>query len=115
MGLLDQIAGGARGGGAPQKAGLGQTVAAGVILALLVKAIRAHQAQPQGRSFDPAPAPAQAQGAGQGGLGGILGSLTGGGGLGGLLGGSLGGLLGGLGGAGALGGLVRQMQQNGFG
>jgi uncharacterized protein YidB (DUF937 family) len=112
MGLLDQMMGG---GHAQRRPGLGDTVAAGVVLALLVKAIRAHQAHQasapaQGRSFDPA-AQAQAQGGGMGG-GGLLG------GLGGLLGGGgggLGGLLGGLGGAGALGSLIGRFQQNGYG
>jgi len=123
MGLLDQVLGGAGLGpqGGAQRPGLGGTVAAGVVLALLVKAVRSyeasHGAMGQGRSFDP-----QAQSAGdraaasptaaQGGLGGILG------GLGGMLGGGgggLGGLLGGLGGAGALGALINQFQQKGYG
>lgn len=116
MGLLDSIIGG---GGQPQRRpGLGDTLAAGVVLALLVKGVRHYQAthgqapgaaQPQGRSFDP-----QAQGApgpsGGGGPGGLLG------GLGGLMsGGGLGGLLGELGGAGALGALVDRFRQKGYG
>lgn len=127
MGLLDGMLGGAMGGGQPRQGhGLGSTVAAGLVLALLVKGVRQYQAShpaggvaPQGRSFDPqAPqvSTGQAPMGGQGGgLGGILGSLTGGG-LGGLLGGGgLGGLLGGLGGAGALGALISQFQQKGYG
>lgn len=118
MGLLDGILGG---GGQPQRSpGLGGTVAAGVVLALLVKGVRQYQARhggapgQDGRSFDPQ---AQAQGSG-GGLGGMLGGVLGGGGggLGGMLGGGgLGGMLGGLGGAGALGSLISQFQQKGFG
>jgi uncharacterized protein YidB (DUF937 family) len=107
MGLLESIIG----GGQPQRRpGLGDTVAAGVVLALLVKAVRQWQATHEvpgaaGRSFDPQAAPAPAQAGG--GLGGILGGLMGGGGLGGLLSG--------LGGAGALGALVSRFQQKGFG
>lgn len=116
MGLLDGVLGNMVGGGARPRQGhsLGSTVAAGVILALLVKGVRQYQAThgqapaPAGRSFDPQAQPAPApQG---GGLGGILG------GLGGMLGGGgLGGLLGGLGGAGALGALISQFQQKGYG
>ncbi|HSV03967.1 MAG TPA: YidB family protein [Phenylobacterium sp.] len=109
MGLLDSMLG----GGQPQrKPGIGDTVAAGVVLALLVKAIRQHQAsqaaagQP-GRSFDPGAPNAQPQAASGGLLGGLGGLLAGGGGLGGLLGG--------LGGAGALGALVSRFQQSGHG
>jgi uncharacterized protein YidB (DUF937 family) len=117
MGLLDQVLGGAGLGpqAGVQRPGLGGTVAAGVVLALLVKAVRSYEASHgpggAGRSFDP-----QAQAAGgaapsQAGMGGILG------GLGGMLGGGggLGGLLGGLGGAGALGALINQFQQKGYG
>ena len=120
MGLLDGILG----GGQPQRSpGLGGTLAAGVVLALLVKGVRQYQAThggapgQTGRSFDPQTQQAPAQGAGMaGGLGGILGGLTSGGGLGGMLGGGgLGGLLGGLGGAGALGSLISQFQQSGHG
>lgn len=111
MGLLDGVLGG-MGGQPQQRPGLGGTLAAGVVLALLVKGVRQYQATHggvpgQGRSFDPNAQGAPAQ-AGGGGLGGILGSLTGGGG-------GLGGLLGGLGGAGALGSLVSHFQQKGFG
>lgn len=113
MGLLDGILG----GGQPQRRpGLGDTLAAGVVLALLVKAVRQFQASHAGqspqseRSFDPN-APAQ----GQGGVPGALGGLLGGGGLAGGMGGGLGSLLGGLGGAGALGALVSRFQQGGFG
>lgn len=99
MGLLDGVIGNMTGAGrSARRPGMGSTVAAGVVLALLVKAIRNHQAGQaagEGRSFDP-------QGS-QGGLGGLLG------------GGGLGGLLGGLGGAGALGALVGRLQQKGLG
>ena len=116
MGLLDGILG----GGQPQRSpGLGGTLAAGVVLALLVKGVRQYQAShggapgQDGRSFNP-----EAQrGAPGGGLGGMLGGMLGGGGgggLGGMLsGGGLGGMLGGLGGAGALGSLINQFQQKG--
>jgi uncharacterized protein YidB (DUF937 family) len=132
MGLLDGVLGGALGGGQQRRGhSLGSTVAAGVVLALLVKGVRQYQAthpqgaSPQGRSFDPQQQPQQIPQGGamsqpaQGGLGGILGGLLGGGrggGLGGMLGGgNLGGLLGGLGGAGALGALLSQFQQKGYG
>jgi uncharacterized protein YidB (DUF937 family) len=104
MGLLDSVVSGAvrqpRG-----KPGLGQTVAAGVVLALLVKAIRQHQnAQPQ-TSQSPAAPPSQPQAPG----GGLLG------GLGGLFGsGGLSGILGGLGGSQALNRLVGQLKQRGL-
>jgi len=114
MGLLDQVLGA---GGPQKKPGLGDTVAMGVILALLVKAVRSHQAgapaQDTNRSFAPA---GQAQG---GGLSGLLGGLAGGGGLQGLLsglgGGGLGGALQALGGSGALGALLGRLQQGGLG
>lgn len=111
MGLLDQMMGAASGGQPNRKPGLGSTVAAGVVLALLVKGVRQYQASHgqapgQDRSFSPN---AQAASPGQGG-GGLLG------GLGGLLGGGgLGGMLGSLGGAGALGALVSRFQQKGYG
>jgi uncharacterized protein YidB (DUF937 family) len=100
MGLLDNVFSNAT-RQPSAKPGLGQTVAAGVILALLVKAIRSHQnAQ--------TPAPAQTpQAPGQGGLLGGLGGVFGSGGLGGMLSG--------LGGAGALGGLLGQLKQRGLG
>jgi uncharacterized protein YidB (DUF937 family) len=119
MGLLDEVLGGAglgpQAGG--QRPGLGGTVAAGVVLALLVKAVRSYEASHgqagATRSFDPQAQPmggaAPAQG---GGLGGLLGGL---GGMLGQGGGGLGGLLGGLGGAGALGALINQFQQKGYG
>jgi uncharacterized protein YidB (DUF937 family) len=121
MGLLDSVMGsfGAGGGQPAKKPGLGSTVAAGAVLALLIKGVHSYQRShpeggPETRSFDPgganagaAPAPAS------GGLGGILGRLTGGGS--GSGGGGLGGLLGGLGGAGALGALVSQFRQKGLG
>ena len=116
MGLLDQVLSGVGMGGQPnlQKPGLGGTVAAGVLLALLVKGVRSYEASHRGanesRTIDP-PAQPVDDGAQAGGLGGVLG------GLGGLLanGGGLGGLLGGLGGAGALGALVNQFQRKGYG
>lgn len=120
MGILDQMLGGAMGGGmlgggmggAPRRHGMGSTIAAGVLLALLVKAARQHMgpAAAEGRSFDPNTQHAPQGGGMGGGLGGMMG------GLGGLLGGGgLGGLLGSLGGAGALGSVVSQMQQRGYG
>jgi len=110
MGLLDSMIGG---GGQPQrKPGLGDTVAAGVVLALLVKAVRQWQATHDGperprRSFDPQAQGAPAQPQADGSLGGMLGGLLGAGGLGGLLNG--------FGGAGALGALVSRFQQKGYG
>jgi uncharacterized protein YidB (DUF937 family) len=114
MGLLDQIMGGGADPG--RRPGFGSTVAAGVVLALLVKAIRQHQnaqagaAQP--RSFDP-----QAQDAAPAaGAGGLLGGAGGLGGLlGGLGGGGLGQMLAGLGGAGALQSLISRFHENGYG
>jgi uncharacterized protein YidB (DUF937 family) len=110
MGLLDGVMGNVGGDG--RRPGLGSTVAAGAILALLVKGVRSYQqshpAPTEGRSFDPQ---AQAQ-AGQA----QAGQPATGGGLGGMLGGGgLGGLLAGLGGAGALGALISQFQQKGLG
>jgi uncharacterized protein YidB (DUF937 family) len=109
--LLDSVLGGVT-GGAPQRPGLGSTVAAGVVLALVVKAVRNYEASHagaaapgEGRSFDPQQGQAP-QGAG-GGLGGMLGGLMGAGGLSGVLNN--------LGGAGALGALVSHLQQNGLG
>jgi uncharacterized protein YidB (DUF937 family) len=106
MGLLDSVMGsfGGVSGQPAQRPGLGSTVAAGVVLALLAKGVRSFERSRQmrageDRSFDPA-APGQdaSLGAGQGGM------------LGGL-----GGLLGGLGGAGALGALVSHFQNQGLG
>ncbi|RAK51994.1 YidB family protein [Phenylobacterium deserti] len=110
MGLLDQVLGSALPGMGRQpqrRGGMGQTIAAGVLLALLVKAARQHAQPAEGRSFDPS----RGAGPNGGGLGGVLG------GLGGILGGGggLGSFLGGLGGAGALGGLIGQLQQKGYG
>jgi uncharacterized protein YidB (DUF937 family) len=133
MGLLDGIMNGMGAGPGAKQPNLGGTVAAGVLLALAVKAARQYQAShPQGaasqadagRSFDPQSAPQQTQAptGAAGGLGGLLGGLGGllggggmGGGLGGGLSGGLGGLLGGLGGAGALGNLINQLQNKGLG
>ncbi len=103
MGLLDNVVSGAmrqpRG-----KPGLGETVAAGVVLALLVKAIRSHQnAQAPGAQSAPqAQVNPPQQGGILGGLGGMFGS------------GGLSGILGSLGGAGALGGLLGQLKQRGL-
>lgn len=117
MGLLDQVMGGMAGGMGRQAArrpGIGGTVAAGVLLALLVKGVRSYEAShppgAQGRSFDPAAQPAAGGTVQPGGGGGLLG------GLGGMLGGGgLRGILGSLGGAGALGGLISHLQQKGYG
>jgi uncharacterized protein YidB (DUF937 family) len=118
MGLLDGLLGG---GQSQHRPGLGDTVAAGVILALLVKAVRHYQAshggQPEqsGRSFNPQ-SEAAPQAGGIGGMLGGLGSTLGGGGLAGSgLGGGLGGLLAGLGGAGGLGALISRFQDKGYG
>lgn len=101
MGLLDGVMGSV--GGERRRPGLGSTVVAGAVLALLVKGVRSYQqshaAPAEGRSFDPG----QAAQAGAGGPGGVLGGE------------GLGGLLSGLGGAGALGALVSQFQQRGLG
>jgi uncharacterized protein YidB (DUF937 family) len=103
MGLLDNVVSGAmrqpRG-----KPGLGQTVAAGVILALLVKAIRSRQnvAAPGAQSAPQAQVNPTQQGGLLGGLGGMFGS------------GGLSGILSGLGGAGALDGLIGQLKQRGM-
>ena len=85
-GPLGGVLGGMLGGGS--RGGMGNKLAMGVLLALLVKAARDHSRPGEGRSFD----------------------ADTGGGMGGL-----GGLLGGLGGAGALGGLIGQLQQRGLG
>jgi uncharacterized protein YidB (DUF937 family) len=95
MGLLDQVMNSVTGGPAARKPGLGGTIAAGVVLALAVKAVRSFEARRAAEAAGGQPAGADSQ-------------------AGGLLGG-LGGMLGGLGGAGALGALVAQLQQNGLG
>jgi uncharacterized protein YidB (DUF937 family) len=116
MGLLDQVLGSVTGGQpqAVRRPGMGGTIAAGVLLALLVKAVRSSESThgvDENRSFDPSNRPAAPPTtAAEGGLGGLLG------GLGGMLGGGgLGNILGNLGGAGALGGLIGQLRQRGFG
>ena len=106
MGLLDQMMGGAMRGnptggglagglggmlGGGSRGGMGNKLAMGVMLALLVKAARDQSRPAEGRSFG---------GAGE---------------VGGMSGGGLGGLLGGLGGAGALGGLLGQLKSRGLG
>lgn len=119
MGLLDQIltsgapAGSAR---AARNKSVNSKLAAGVLVALAVKAMRDRQQTAEGRSFDPSRSQAAPQGGG--GIGDILGGLLGGGGAarsGGGAAGGLGGILGGLGGAGALGGLIGALQQKGLG
>ena len=95
MGLLDQVMNSVTGGPGARKPGLGGTIAAGVVLALAVKAVRSFEAKRA------ATAGADPQGSAAGQEGGLLGGL--------------GGMLGGLGGAGALGALVAQLQQNGLG
>jgi uncharacterized protein YidB (DUF937 family) len=107
MGLLDSVMGNFGGsiGQPAQRPGLGGTVAAGVVLALLVKGVHAfQQSQAQraaeGRSFDAA----QGQDASLGAAAAAPGMM-----------GGLGGILGGLGGAGALGALVSQFQNRGLG
>ncbi|HEY8573233.1 YidB family protein [Phenylobacterium sp.] len=130
MGLLDSIIGGAMRGGMGgmggggfggglgggmfgggmrhgRGGGMGQTLAAGVLLALLVKAARSHTRPQEDRSFDTG-GQGRAASTQAGGMGGGLGSILGGGG-------GLGSILGGLGGAGALGGLIGQMQRKGYG
>jgi uncharacterized protein YidB (DUF937 family) len=97
-------------GGQPQRRGsVGQTVAAGVILALLVKAVRMHQASQAAKTAGQ-PVPGQVPGQQPGGILGGLGSLLGGGQSAGL-----GGMLAGLGGAGALGGLLGHLKDQGLG
>ena len=110
MGLLDQMMGGAMRGnptggglagglggmlGGGSRGGMGNKLAMGVMLALLVKAARDQSRPAEGRSFD--------------------GARGGAGEVGGMSGGGLGGLLGGLGGAGALGGLLGQLKSRGLG
>lgn len=120
MGLLDQILGGVGMGGQPnlRRPGLGGTVAAGLVLALLVKGVRSYEASHasagEGRSLDPRATPASdPPDSMRGSPGGILGGL--GGLLGGGAGGGLGGLLASLGGAGALSALINQFQRKGYG
>lgn len=109
MGMLDQMSG----GGQPQRrGGVGQTVAAGVVLALLIKAVRMHQAA-QARPQEGTGATPPAGGSILGNLGSLLGG--GGGGAAPATGGAgLGGMLAGLGGAGALGGLLGQLKASGL-
>lgn len=95
MGLLDQVLGGALGGGQGRQGG-GQSPIAMALMALLTSGALS------GRG-----------GAG-GGLGGLLGGAGGGGGgLGGMLGGAGGG--GAMGSQGGLGGLLEQFQRSGHG
>jgi uncharacterized protein YidB (DUF937 family) len=119
MGLLDQILSGGAAAGSAQAArnrSLNTKLAAGVLVALAVKAMRDRQHQ-----ADERPSRAEASREQPGGAGGGLGDILGG--LGGLLGGqtagssrgSLGGILGSLGGAGALSGLISALQRKGVG
>jgi uncharacterized protein YidB (DUF937 family) len=111
MGILDSVLGSVLGG---QNRALGQPIGSGMspmvkalMLALAAKAYHDYRnrgAEPSG-PMPSGPGPDPSSGGG-GGLGGLLGGLGGGG---------LGGLLAGLGGAGALGGLVDQFRQRGFG
>ncbi len=106
MGILDQILGGGAAAGSPQAArnrSVNSKLAAGVLLALAVKAMRDRGKSAAGPSAQQPAGPDQAGGGILGGLGGLLGS-----------GGGLGGILGGLGGAGALGGLIGALQQKGL-
>jgi uncharacterized protein YidB (DUF937 family) len=121
MGILDSVLGSVLGG---QNRAPGQPIGSGMspmmkalMLALAAKAYhdyRNRRAEPSG-PMPSGPGPDPSTGGG-GGLGGFLGGggLAGGGLAGGLAGG-LGGLLAGLGGAGALGSLVDQFRQRGFG
>jgi uncharacterized protein YidB (DUF937 family) len=96
MGLLDSVFR----GGAPRgrQPGLGDTIAAGAVLALLVKAVRDHQAKAGGS------AASEGQ---QGGLGGMLGGAGPAGGLGAMVTA--------LGGAGVIGALINRFRQMGLG
>ena len=118
MGLLDGVIGSV---GGTRRPGLGSTIAAGAVLALLVKGVRSYQQShptpTEGRSFDPQAQAGQVP-AGQAQAGQVPAGQApaGGGGLGGMLGGAgLGGVLASLGGAGALGALISQFQQKGLG
>jgi uncharacterized protein YidB (DUF937 family) len=124
-GLLGQILGGMVAGNLGRRSprGGGSMVLNGLLVALATKAVQHHMSQRrEGRSFDPRqPGATGGFPPAGGGLGGALGgamggAASGGGGLGGGLGGGgLGGMLGGLGGAGALGALLNQLRQRGYG
>jgi uncharacterized protein YidB (DUF937 family) len=109
MGILDQVLGNVLGGGQnrPAQGPIGSGMSPmmkGLMLLLAAKAYHDYR----NRSTQPAgPVPPQpgAPSTGGGGSGGLLGGL----------GGGLGGLLAGLGGAGAIGSLVDQFRQKGFG
>ena len=116
MGLLDQIlSGGAPAGSAQaqRNRSVNSKLAAGVLVALAVKAMHDRKRPAEGRSFEPGAAGTAGAGGGIGDILGGLGGLLGGGGARG--GGGLGSVLGGLGGAGALGGLIGALQQKGLG
>jgi uncharacterized protein YidB (DUF937 family) len=105
MGMLDQVLGnvfGSQQSGTPGASNSMSPIVKGVLLLLATKAIQSYTTSnrpgtqvPSGSSSD------DSAGGPEGGLGG--------------LGGSLGGLLAGLGGAGAIGSLVDQFKQKGFG
>jgi uncharacterized protein YidB (DUF937 family) len=116
MGILDQIlSGGAAPGSAAgaRNRGVNSKLAAGVLVALAIKAMRDRQRTAGGSVAEGGHASAGETG-GLGGILGGLGGLLGGGGTAGA-GGGLGSILGGLGGAGALGGLIGALQQKGLG
>lgn len=108
MGILDQILSGGAAAGSPQASrnrSVNSKLAAGVLLALAVKAMRDRGNPAEGRSFDgPASTANGAAGRILGGLGGLVGGGSGG----------IGSILGSLGGAGALGGLIGALQQKGL-
>ncbi|GAC1341378.1 MAG: YidB family protein [Beijerinckiaceae bacterium] len=120
MGILDNVLGGLLGsqqqGSAPSPAsssGMSPMLKA-VLLLLATKAYHDYTTRGAGQGTMPGSSGAMPDrppmGGAGGGLGGGLGGL-----LGGLGGGGLGGLLGGLGGAGAIGSLIDQFRQKGYG
>jgi|SRR4051794_24385752 len=109
MGMLDQVLGnllGSQQSGTPGASNSMSPMVKGVLLLLATKAIQTYTAS--NGSGTQVPSGLTSDGSGGGPEGG-LGSLSGGGG------GGLGGLLAGLGGAGAIGSLVDQFKQKGFG
>jgi len=109
MGMLDQVLGnlfGSQQSGTPGASNSMSPVVKGVLVLLATKAIQSYTASNRpGTQAPSASSSDHPAGASEGGLGGSLGGL----------GGGLGGLLAGLGGAGALGSLVEQFKQKGFG
>jgi len=113
MGLLDQVLGkftDSQQSATPASMSSMSPMVKGLLLLLATKAYHDYttrRADPSGASIPSSGTVPDQAGAGSGGgLGGLLGGLGGG---------SLGGLLAGLGGAGAIGGLVDQFKQNGYG